>query len=633
VYTLSRLMLLLAVLLFAYTTVAVAILTVQQQVPPDKQRMVWVILIVAVIALIVRKRGRRIFSAMGTAAWASWRDLERAGMLHARTGLILGRIGPADGTPLGRAVKALLNVRLRSGDACRTFFDSLNPRKRKQGQLVRLPQAVHTMVVSPTGGGKGVSCITPFLLTCEESCVVVDFKGENAILTAERRRRMGQKIVILDPFKTVTQSKKLRRYAACFNPVDFLPANEQALDECRDLAEALVIRTGEEKDPHWGDSAEAVIAAAIATTAMYGQKDKGTRSLQAVRDILAHPQKFEIARKLMIEHGGMLARWGGQLEHFQGDELGSVMSTSNRHLRFLDTRVIAESTGSSSFDPAGLRKGKGKMTIYLVLPPEHMRAQSALLRMWIGSLFRACLRGGLRESNKVTFVLDESASMGHMQQLEDSVDKYRGYGVRLQFYYQSLGQLKKCWPSDQGQTLLSNTTKVFFGCNDYQTAEFLSKSLGNETIIVDSGGSNNGWSKGSSFSSGGAGSSSSNYSRSGGSNTNWAQQTRELLKPDELMQLDARIAITLTPGVRPIWTKLIRYYEEKALLRRRGLLRRLAAACRTFLVSAVLLVLAIAAAKAVNSDLGGVTGKQQQQVTPSGGFPPPRLVPQRGRRP
>jgi type IV secretion system protein VirD4 len=631
-YTLSRLMLLLAVLLLAYTTVAAAILTVQQQVPPDKQRIVWVIVIVGVIALIVRKRGRRIFSAMGTAAWASWRELERAGLLHARTGLILGRISPADGTPLGRAVKALLNVRLRSGDACRTFFHSLNPRKRKQGQLVRLPKVVHTMVVAPTGVGKGVSCIIPFLLTCEESCVVIDFKGENALLTAERRRRMGQKIVILDPFKTVTQSKKLRRYAACFNPVDFIPANEQALDECRDLAEALVIRTGEEKDPHWCDSAEAIIASAIATTAIYGQKYNTTRSLQAARDILAHPQKFDIAKKLMMEHGGMLARWGGQLEHFQGEELSSVLSTSNRFLRFLDTPAIAASTGSSSsFDPAGLRKGK--MTIYLVLPPEHMRAQSALLRMWIGSMFRACLRGGLRESNKVNFILDEAAALGHMQQVDDSVDKYRGYGVRLQLYYQSLGQLKRCWPSDQGQTLLSNSTKVFFGCNDYQTAEFLTKSLGNETILVDSGGHNSGWSKGSSFSSGGAGSSSSNTSRSGGRNANWAQQTRELLKPDEVMQLDPRIAITLTPGVRPIWTKLIRYYEEKNLLRRRGLLRRLAAACWAFFLSAVLLVLAITAAKAVNSDLDGVTGKQQQQVTPAGGFPPPRHVPQRGRRP
>ena len=189
--------------------------------------------------------------------------------------------------------------------------------------------------------------------------------------------------------------KKLKRRADTFNPLDFIDKDSpQALDECRDLAEAMVVRTGQEKDPHWNDSAEAVIAAVIAVVVFYGQKDKGTRSLQAVRDILAHPQKLDVAKKLMLEQGGMLARWGGQLDHLRGDEFSSVMSTCHRHLRFLDTLAIAGSTGSSTFDPAGLRKGR--MTVYLVLPPEHMRAQSPLLRLWIGSLLRAVVKGGLK---------------------------------------------------------------------------------------------------------------------------------------------------------------------------------------------------------------------------------------------
>jgi len=31
----------------------------------------------------------------------------------------------------------------------------------------------------------------------------------------------------------------------------------------------------------------------------------------------------------------------------------------------------------------------------------------------------------------VHFVLDEAASLGRMDALDDAVDKYRGYGVRL----------------------------------------------------------------------------------------------------------------------------------------------------------------------------------------------------------
>ena len=97
----------------------------------------------------------------------------------------------------------------------------------------------------------------------------------------------------------------------------------------------------------------------------------------------------------------MMARMGNQLTYFKDKELASVMTTTNRFLRFLDTLAIAESTTTSSFDPKELRNGK--MTVYLVLPPEHMRAQSPLLRMWIGSMLRAVVRGGLQENEQGAF--------------------------------------------------------------------------------------------------------------------------------------------------------------------------------------------------------------------------------------
>src|SRR6185503_20333394 len=108
----------------------------------------------------------------------------------------------------------------------------------------------------------------------------------------------------------------------------------------------------------------------------------------------------------------------------------------------------------STFDPASLRKGG--VTIYLILPPDHMRSLSALMRMWIWCLMRAVICGGLDRRRKIHFLLDEAASLGHFEAIDDAVDKLRGYGIRLQFYYQSLGQLKKCFPNGQDQTLLSN---------------------------------------------------------------------------------------------------------------------------------------------------------------------------------
>lgn len=281
-------------------------------------------------------------------------------------------------------IGALFNPRLGAREACERFWS-----KRS---LVRLPSAVHTMVVGPTGAGKGVSLVVPFLQTCDESCVVVDFKGELARLTERQRRKMGHQTVLVDPYRKVTENPDT------FSPLDFIEKDcPLAIDECNDLAEALVVRTGQEHEPHWNDSAEAYIAAVIAVTVGYGVREKGTRSLQTVREILSSPPRLETAIKLMAESdlwGGLLAQMGGQLTHFVDKEKSSVLSSAMRHLRFLGTVAVAESTQRSSFDPARLRHGG--MTIYLILPPEHMHAQAGLLRMWVSSLLRACVRGGLQ---------------------------------------------------------------------------------------------------------------------------------------------------------------------------------------------------------------------------------------------
>jgi type IV secretion system protein VirD4 len=244
-----------------------------------------------------------------------------------------------------------------------------------------------------------------------------------------------------------------------------------------------------------------------------------------------------------------------QLTHLKDKELASVVTNANRHMAFLDTLSVAASTRASSFDPAELRTGK--MTVFLVLPPERMRAQSGLLRMWIGGMLRAVVRGGLQESNKVHFVLDEAASLGRLEVLEDAVDKYRGYGVRLQFFYQSMGQLRQVWKDGLDISLMSNTSQVFFGVNEMDTAEYVSNRLGEETIVVDSGGTSNG----SSFQASNPDTGTSRTT-SWNSNDNWSLLGRKLLKPEEVTALDQRVAITFTPGIPPLATRLVRYYEE-----------------------------------------------------------------------
>ena len=510
-----------------------------------------VLAIIALFALAAKKRQENL-DAFGTARWASVDDLERAKMLRPGSGLILGRVVRSRPGFL-QSLRELFRKHVPAAIACEQFVFSMRKLQPKKPDtaLVRLNNAVHIAVIAPTGAGKGVSCVIPHLLSCPDSCVVVDFKGENAMKTAEHRaKQFGHKIVILDPFNVVTKTPDT------FNLMDTIDAESPfMIDECRALANAMVIRTGEEKDPFWNDSGELWITAMLVAASLYG-KD-GHRSLQTVRTLLTVPSAREgIIQHMCVEtkHEGMVARLGNQLTNYKDKELGSVLSTANRFMNFLDTVAVASNTKASSFKLSDL--GNGKTTVYMVLPPKQISTQAGLLRLWVGAMLRAVVDGGLQEQTKVHFILDEAASLGRMDCLDDAVDKYRGYGVRLQFFYQSMGQLRKCWGEGGDQTLLSNTTQVYFGVNDPQTAEYVSNRLGEATIVVDSGGTNTGWNK----QTGDDGKSS--YSSSGGGSRSWAQQARKLLKPEEVVGLDKDIAITFAPGIPPLWTKLINYRNE-----------------------------------------------------------------------
>jgi len=184
-YWISRLLLMISVLLLAYSTILLCLIA---------GWLGWVGL--GLLLMLICKRKRRALSALGSASWAGESELRGAGMLSAKCALILGRLGARDN--IVERLKGLFRLSIRARDACDKLLG------RMGSDLVRLRDPATVAVFAPTGTGKGASLAIPFLLSCPDSCVVIDFKGELAFRTALTRRRMGHEIVILDPFKVVT---------------------------------------------------------------------------------------------------------------------------------------------------------------------------------------------------------------------------------------------------------------------------------------------------------------------------------------------------------------------------------------------------------------------------------------------
>jgi type IV secretory pathway TraG/TraD family ATPase VirD4 len=92
--------------------------------------------------------------------------------------------------------------------------------------------------------------------------------------------------------------------------------------------------------------------------------------------------------------------------------------------------------------------------------------------------------------DKILFMLDEIAQLGTLQYLTNLLTIYRGQGVVVWTIWQNLSQIKEYYEKSW-QTIIGNCdVQQFFGVNDSETAEYVSKLAGMTTIYEESYNSN-----------------------------------------------------------------------------------------------------------------------------------------------
>jgi type IV secretion system protein VirD4 len=190
--------------------------------------------------------------------------------------------------------------------------------------------------------------------------------------------------VRIDPFEVCGPG------GASFNPLGLIdPSSPRAIDHCRSIAKALVPRSGDEKEPFYPDSAELFITGFC--TFVVCTAEPHQRNLQTMRELLSDPAAFRGAVKLMQQSdacGGMLRRLGNEISVYTDRELNATRATIATKLECLDSPLVAAatSTSSNSFDPRRLKTGR--MTLYLVMPPDQLKARPGLTRLFLDGLLR-----------------------------------------------------------------------------------------------------------------------------------------------------------------------------------------------------------------------------------------------------
>ncbi|MGH6652010.1 MAG: type IV secretory system conjugative DNA transfer family protein [Sphingopyxis sp.] len=330
----------------------------------------------------------------------------------------------------------------------------------------------HLITIAPTGAGKGVGCVVPALLRHRGPAIVIDPKGENAAITARRRREMGQKVVVLDPMGITGF------HGDALNPLDLIdPYSATAVDEAHVIIDQLLAFSDSDRDRFWQGRARQLLVGVLFH--LLTDLPRSEHSLTAFRGLVngAAGDASELIRALEASHHPE-ARATGRLFAINANEtVGGIVAFAQEATDFMRGPAQQAATARSSIDFDAVTLGE-PLTIYIVMPPHMLITHGRLLRLWVGALMTAIMRRRSRPALSTLFVLDEAAQLGSFNELRQAVTLLRGYGLQTWSFWQDASQLQHLYPHDW-QTMINNSKVVqCFGANTLLAARSMADLVG-----------------------------------------------------------------------------------------------------------------------------------------------------------
>lgn len=361
-----------------------------------------------------------------------------------------------------------------------------------KGQPISIKDDRHLMTIAGTRAGKGTSVIIPNLLIYTGSVMVIDPKGENATITAEKRAKdLNQDVYVIDPFKV---AKVPDEYRAGFNPFSLLdPKSQNLIDDCDSIADALIVSSQKETDNHWNSTARIILRGFIAWIAT--TKAPENRNMNELRRMLylssddseGDVESFEylLADMKTNPHkaSGVPAEVATAIMAMAQRERSSVFSTIRQNTAFLSSPPIAKALSDNQRCP-DLNKWKfGGTSIYLCLPAGRLNRHSRFFRLFVNQLLLSVEYSSKVPDIPALILLDEMHVLGYMASLETAMGLLAGYGVRIWTIWQDLSQLKHIY-NQRWETFMGNSGILqFFGLNDLVSLKYVSERLGKSSML------------------------------------------------------------------------------------------------------------------------------------------------------
>ncbi len=441
---------------------------------------------VAALASVVTGLISGVQFIRGLNAWDHWRDQRRLRRQFER-------FGHAHGQSRLGTLKDAEDAGLTGENG---FFVG-----RMDGQDLCYPGENHVLICAPPGTKKTTSIAIPNLLrnwgSLDESdwpgsIITADVKGELSACTISQQRRLGRKVVTINPHRQQLSAELgIDVGDTKFNPWGWIKHDSpQVLDDVK-LA-SLLTMPGSPKERSNANSEffERAGRTALTGIGLDELSRNGIVTLPALRRrlMVAGDELLASIGSMVINsaYGGAVSEYGKRLEATltnAPEQFAGGWENAQEAVEIYDSYgPLGQHVSKNEFD---FRLVKQEPTAVYIMLPNDKGGQSGIHSAWMNLVMSTAMEQVARDRShrRVTFLLDEFVNLGYMPRLLHAMSEYRSFGVQIVTISQQLSQIEQLYGRASLRSMFGMSEVIqLFALRELEDLKMVSELTGMETV-------------------------------------------------------------------------------------------------------------------------------------------------------
>lgn len=397
-------------------------------------------------------------------------------------------------------------------------------------------RCLNILCVGGSGAGKSRGFALPNIMQCNCSMIVTDPKAELLRKTGGLLQRQGYEVRVFDLINPDT--------SFCYNPFQYVRDDKDVLRLISNLIQNTTPKGSQSSDPFWEKSETALLQALMLY--LLHEAPPEEQNFSMIMEMLGSAQvkeedeEYESPLDILFERLEMREPESIAVKQYHiykqaaGKTAKSILISVGVRLAAFNLPQIAKLTSTDELDLSSM--GEKKVALFCCIPDADA-SLNYLVGMIYSQLFQTLYymadrvhKGSLPVP--VNCIMDEWANVSLPNEFEKILSTCRSRSIFCSIIIQNMSQMKALF-KDSWESLVGNCDEMLYlGGNEKETHSYVSQLLGKATLDTNTYGQTKG--------------------RSGSYSTNFQQNGRELLMPDEVRMLDNDYALLFIRGERPI---------------------------------------------------------------------------------